>query len=797
MEKTLSCVGLTNSQYEDIFKAAINGDQKEVATDDPVLDGTTVVVEANPKADFETDEAKLCTAALKVDHSESSKRKQKKSKAERLNISDALFKRNATPKLKNCDMKEYGYEIWVQCSNQACSKWRRLHNASDTSVLVDVWTCDMNKDTMYNSCSTAEEDCSYESDVETDLQPGSLVWAKQFGYPWWPGMVENDPETEKYFLASKKKGVMKYHVTFFDNVSSRSWIPTYFIKPFENSMENMFSTKGQNGRYFTKRIADAVRKANCATKMSMQKRLDEFGFSETYNQDAEMEYKDTDSSQDSEGELSRKRKTSKELNQKAKRGKKTAKESTEEEEPCKKPPRKRDTFKKKGVPADLEKGNKEKTFGEKVTTLQFPSAKATSVDVKFVMSKLENEAPDGVDIAMNSGNNRPPQQMSTRERLQYKVKQKGKKRDESKYTVEQLLEKAGECADSCNVELAAMFCQRALEMEPDHLQGLDMAGSLQAELGNVDKAQRCLLRAVELSPDEGHAKYMYLGQLSTGADAVGFFSKGVEIMARTLQAQPAQASAASLDDGAEVTPRDVSAAYCSIAEIYLTDLCMEEGSSERCKQTLGQALEADSSNPEALQLMASYLFSTEQPQEGKVYLLQSLSAWLPSRQQGQEAENRTEAPDDATEMLAQLPPYESRISTAKLLSEVEEYELASDVLEGLLEEDDEVVQVWYLLGWVSYLQAKCAPPDEAAGQQDSARTCLHKAKKLAAKLGCDDEAMMAHVEEVMAELGPGDGPPDSEDDDAAPMEDGVDDEEELLQSSDEEEVTKEDEHMEQ
>ncbi|XP_075925376.1 uncharacterized protein LOC116948411 isoform X3 [Petromyzon marinus] len=887
MEKTLSCVGLTNSQYEDIFKAAINGDQKEVTTDDPVLDGTTVVVEANPKADFETDEAKLCTAALKVDHSESSKRKQKKSKAERLNISDALFKRNATPKLKNCDMKEYGYEIWVQCSNQACSKWRRLHNASDTSVLVDVWTCDMNKDTMYNSCSTAEEDCSYESDVETDLQPGSLVWAKQFGYPWWPGMVENDPETEKYFLASKKKGVMKYHVTFFDNVSSRSWIPTYFIKPFENSMENMFSTKGQNGRYFTKRIADAVRKANCATKMSMQKRLDEFGFSETYNQDAEMEYKDTDSSQDSEGELSRKRKTSKELNQKAKRGKKTAKESTEEEEPCKKPPRKRkkaldksnkddiqnkqqakptymkeesaeenfnrgqetpnsnadmkhvedekdtsnilqcttskhispinrdiifdkkaektkktakedekdehitsrynadktlshdkssndihkdtdfnntnkmkcivvkeidepseintdariciknklsrsakynrtdianktksvfakesgnvknvkamegkkmncDTFKKKGVPADLEKGNKEKTFGEKVTTLQFPSAKATSVDVKFVMSKLENEAPDGVDIAMNSGNNRPPQQMSTRERLQYKVKQKGKKRDESKYTVEQLLEKA-----------------------------------------------------------------------------------------------------ASLDDGAEVTPRDVSAAYCSIAEIYLTDLCMEEGSSERCKQTLGQALEADSSNPEALQLMASYLFSTEQPQEGKVYLLQSLSAWLPSRQQGQEAENRTEAPDDATEMLAQLPPYESRISTAKLLSEVEEYELASDVLEGLLEEDDEVVQVWYLLGWVSYLQAKCAPPDEAAGQQDSARTCLHKAKKLAAKLGCDDEAMMAHVEEVMAELGPGDGPPDSEDDDAAPMEDGVDDEEELLQSSDEEEVTKEDEHMEQ
>ncbi|XP_078458349.1 uncharacterized protein LOC144723451 [Lampetra planeri] len=342
MEKKYSCVSLTNSQYEDIFNAAINGDQKEVATDDPGLDGTTRVFETNPKVEFKTDEAKLCIATLKVDNSESNnRRKQKKAKAERLNISDALFKRNATPKLNNCDMKEYGYEIWVQCSNQVCGKWRRLNNAPDTSVLVDVWTCDMNKDTMYNSCSIAEEECCYESNAETDFQPGFLVWAKQFGYPWWPGMVENDPETEKYFLASKKKGVMKYHVTFFDNVSSRSWIPTCFIKTFESSMENMFSTKGQNGRDFTKRIADAVRKANCATKMSIQKRLDEFGFSETYNQDAEMEYKDTNSSQDFEGELSRKRKTSKELNQKAKRGKKTDKESTEEKEPCKPPPRKR------------------------------------------------------------------------------------------------------------------------------------------------------------------------------------------------------------------------------------------------------------------------------------------------------------------------------------------------------------------------------------------------------------------------------------------------------------------------
>jgi len=60
----------------------------------------------------------------------------------------------------------------------------------------------------------------------------------------------------------------------------------------------------------------------------------------------------------------------------------------------------------------------------------------------------------------------------------------------------------------------ALICLReAAEREPENLEALDAYGSLLAEVGRVEEAVAVLRGAVELAPDSGFEKYMYLGQV--------------------------------------------------------------------------------------------------------------------------------------------------------------------------------------------------------------------------------------------------------------------------------------------
>lgn len=48
--------------------------------------------------------------------------------------------------------------------------------------------------------------------------------------------------------------------------------------------------------------------------------------------------------------------------------------------------------------------------------------------------------------------------------------------------------------------------------------------------------------------------------------------------------------------------------------------------------------------------------------------------------------------------------YTTRLSTSRMLIELEEWEKSVQVLDGLIEEDDEIVDTWYLLGkYVLYI----------------------------------------------------------------------------------------------
>ncbi|MGH0145476.1 UNVERIFIED_CONTAM: hypothetical protein FKN15_046720 [Acipenser sinensis] len=132
--------------------------------------------------------------------------------------------------------------------------------------------------------------------------------------------------------------------------------------------------------------------------------------------------------------------------------------------------------------------------------------------------------------------------------------------------------------------------------------------------------ERVKLKMQEKAKKKTAEKYsveQLLEKVHSGMEAVQYFGKGIEAMLNALEKQttPAAAAAAiSLDDPG-VTNKDISVAFCSIAEIFFTDLCMDDGAAEKCKEAIDKALQYDPENPEALQLMASYLFSMEKTQE--------------------------------------------------------------------------------------------------------------------------------------------------------------------------------------
>ena len=53
-----------------------------------------------------------------------------------------------------------------------------------------------------------------------------------------------------------------------------------------------------------------------------------------------------------------------------------------------------------------------------------------------------------------------------------------------------------------------------------------------------------------------------------------------------------------------------------------------------------------------------------------------------------------------------FPSYATRMAATRLLMETEMYDTAFAVLEELQEEDDEVVDLWYLGGWCLYCQGE-------------------------------------------------------------------------------------------
>ena len=71
--------------------------------------------------------------------------------------------------------------------------------------------------------SKSEDECNI-------ISIGEIVWAKLEGYPWWPSMICNHPNSERFQMEdSDNDGEEKVHVQFFGEPPSRDWVLKRFV----------------------------------------------------------------------------------------------------------------------------------------------------------------------------------------------------------------------------------------------------------------------------------------------------------------------------------------------------------------------------------------------------------------------------------------------------------------------------------------------------------------------------------------------------------------------------------------
>ncbi|GFQ72562.1 zinc finger CW-type PWWP domain protein 1 [Trichonephila clavata] len=172
--------------------------------------------------------------------------------------------------------KDFG--IWIECIK--CKKWRKNIQYSESHEVPESWNCSMLnlENGKRGSCDDPEEETE---DEYLEYCPGSVVWAKLQGYPWWPGMVDENPDVEEFEWKEEK--IRYYNVTFLDERPTHAWIPETFICPFLKppKRERNFELRCKKGKY-AHAVLKAKERAEEAMKMSIKDRLKNFSFVHLY-----------------------------------------------------------------------------------------------------------------------------------------------------------------------------------------------------------------------------------------------------------------------------------------------------------------------------------------------------------------------------------------------------------------------------------------------------------------------------------------------------------------------------------
>lgn len=159
-------------------------------------------------------------------------------------------------------------------------------------------------------------------------------------------------------------------------------------------------------------------------------------------------------------------------------------------------------------------------------------------------------------------------------------------------STEAVLQHALECVDQLALDEALQQYRYALQLEPDNIVALDGVADMCMQLGDVNSAREALERSVKLSPEGSAGRYMNLGQMGEGQDALRWFERGVHwLRAERSAVEHASGSRKELQEQWVASSHALALALCSVAEIYLTDSCDEVGAEQKCETLATEAVE--------------------------------------------------------------------------------------------------------------------------------------------------------------------------------------------------------------
>lgn len=328
----------------------------------------------------------------------------------------------------------------------------------------------------------------------------------------------------------------------------------------------------------------------------------------------------------------------------------------------------------------------------------------------------------------------------------------------AKFSVDDLMDRVNEYVEKFEFDLAIKFCEKAEKLEPDNVNVLETFGNLHAEIGDIENARYYYERAVKLEPNGRHVKYLCLAQLSDGLTALEFYEKSIDLIKNNINDDSSQMVDDKDADGhptqGAVTIRDLSTVYCSMAEIFMTDLCMEENAEIECKKCCQLAIDTDKDNMDGYLTMSNCLLSTGDVETATANCKRAFEVW----------QRISEITQDS---IRDVIPYPSRLSLVKLLIEVEEYPSVSPIIEQLIEENEDDVLIWYYIGLSKSLQRKLPTADKkepsfvetsssSSSNKDRAvlespRHFLERAKLVYSKTLCQEKDILEHIEELLGE----------------------------------------------